>query len=677
MSSASDNRSLPSLLPYLQETQSYPGLKLTLIRQVTPSGDTPYPFVVLDDSSPVSRSIEASFSTDAGSLLKKVLFHIQKDQYALTSDDLRPVTNLDIDAAWQKAFQGNTSCNDLSGVVLSAQTDERGRLAQLSPLFYCQERYRFFHPVCPACGNSLSLCRDDELLKRTGYSPYSTSLKRYLYCEHCASLRVSEFYVSERDHTDPITIKDRWSLIDQFRLVDQIRDPNGDFPCVNCPEREACYGPDPLVRSRIIPFSFYPFFLILSDAPSLHLMDFTHLVSGATIDEVLSCVEQRINPGRINSLRELRNSGFIGEYFFSKDDERSFLEILFLKLSMLGNILRLRLEQRPDLAQTRLKSDRIWVRIPGINHLLPSFWNFTIEILNDIDPVSSRVLLPALSSDTFTYLGFLWFQVLLQNRRIIQNDVLKAVTEYLSPQGDDSVTVSGRPKSLKVIFVPENNYWNPENAPVRSEWSSFWERAGALGYLLLDASKQNDSNLLGNEVVHSLEELLSDIKAALFHALPGRERIAPHEGPAVEQVLQGILLRLLEKTRREAPLAAGPDSSDEYDDETVETVILSPSPAQEQIVPSSVLVETYVGPRSSSPSGTTEEPTSEFADEPLLETVLLVSPRTGQHPQQVPAEKSSGHLPQEMEAGAEVDQLSETIVIMPQSGRLRPRFPRD
>ena len=678
MGSVSGKRSLASLLSYLQGPDSDDGLKLELIRQLAPAGDNAYPFVVLDDSAPVSRNIEASFVTDSGSLLKKVLLHIQKDQYALTSEPLRPVTNLDIDAAWQKAFKGT---RDFPGGLLSSQVDETGRLTPLSPLFYCRERHRYFHPVCPSCGDSLRLCQDDEILKQFGFSPYSTSLKRYLYCEQCASLRVSEFYVYERDHTDPVTIKDRWSLIDQFRLIDETVAPDGKFPCIRCLERATCYGPNQIVRSRIIPFSFYPFYLLISEAPSLNVIDFVNLVSGATTDGVNKSVELCANPGRVHALKEFRESGFQGGFFFGRGDNRFFLEILFIKLSVLSSILQ-RSREWKDPAQAKLRSDRIWVRIPDKNHLLPSFWNFTLEIIADISPVSSRVLQPTVTADTYIYLGLLWFQILLQNRAISQNDVLNAVTGYLSPQADVGSPFTGRSKTLEALFTPENIFWDTANSTIRSEWASFWKRAGALGYLLLDKANQNDLINLDTEVFKSVDELRADIKAVLFNAAPGETQVVPREAAVDERVLQGILLRFIEKNRGavlvEAPPAALPNPPENNDDETMETVILAPRPIREKFGLPSLLGDTYINPQTPPPPEDTQHSLSAAGDDGLLETVLLASPRGGRLlPPVVAGKWSPEPEPPVKDVVDDSDQLSETIVIMPQSGRPRPRFPRD
>jgi hypothetical protein len=417
--------------------------------------------------------------------------------------------------------------------------------------------------------------------------------------------------------------------------------------------------------------------MMISDAPTLHVIDFIHLISGATLDGVNAVVEQQTNSGRIYSLKEFRESGFIEDSFFPRDDDRSFLEILFLKLTVLKSILQ-RYRERNELAQVNLRSDMIWIRIPEINHLLPSYWNFTVQIMSDINPLSSRALLPVTSADTFTNLGLLWFQVLLQNRSVSQNDLLNAVTEYLSLQSDYCTYAIDRPKLMKSLCVPENNFWNQGNACIRTEWLSFWERAGVLGYHLLDASKRNYMSNSCNEVIHSVNGLLADIKAVMFHTLPERDQVTPQQQTLNDRVLQGILQRLIEKTRHEVARTAALNSTDDFDDETMETIILAPSPMQEQGVAPSQMVDTYVNLQASSLAGSAVKSESAPADDDLLETVVIASPRTGrQHPPQVADQRSSDRLPQKNYVADDADQLSETVVIMPQGGRVRPRFPRD
>lgn len=276
-----------SLLKYIQSTRDASPVALSLFVDTPPFRDRAYPFAVFDDNDPFSRTIVAKFITDAGSLLKEVCLLMQKDQYSARDHDLGSVTNTDLDNSWQNSYADFRSGSPRRAqLTLSSQTDEQGRLARMAPLFFCREKRSYFHPVCPSCGISLELCTDDNLLKMNGLASYSGSAKRYLHCAVCCLLDQQEFYLFERDAADPITIKDRWSLIDRFRLVTTEMDPEGDFPCAGCSEHDGCYGPAQKARARITPFSFYPFYFLMYEAPSLHTMDFLDIVSGATGEEI-------------------------------------------------------------------------------------------------------------------------------------------------------------------------------------------------------------------------------------------------------------------------------------------------------------------------------------------------------------------------------------------------------
>ena len=198
----------------------------------------------------------------------------------------------------------------------------------------------FFHPPCPICGLPLRLCRDDQLLVNAGLQSYSSSTYRYLYCGSCSTLGDSRFYAYERDHASPPTLQDRWELIRSFASPGVGSDPGTSFPCAHCPERDRCFGPDFAAGSRIVPFSFYPFHLLIFDAFTLNSRDFLSLVAGASPDEV----EKRLHPlrdrARIECLADIRRDNPSGETLFPVTDERSFLEVLYLKLSFLDDVLR-------------------------------------------------------------------------------------------------------------------------------------------------------------------------------------------------------------------------------------------------------------------------------------------------------------------------------------------------
>ena len=119
----------PSLLPYLESGKGRFRLSITLIssdRAV--SGTDPYPFEVVAESGPFARIIAGSVLTDAESPIRPVFLLRQPDQYPELSDDIRPLTNADIDRFWQEAYHwyraagGNSSAADTL-LLLAGQND--------------------------------------------------------------------------------------------------------------------------------------------------------------------------------------------------------------------------------------------------------------------------------------------------------------------------------------------------------------------------------------------------------------------------------------------------------------------------------------------------------------------------------------------------------------------------
>jgi hypothetical protein len=707
MTSAPDIRRSHSLLPYLQG----PHLKLSLFPAATPLRDKVYPFRVLDDTHPFSRSIEAVFLTDAGDVLKKVVLQIQKDRYLLTADEPNPVTNSDIEEGWRLAFSHSLG-EGSDRILLAAQFDAEGAPTQLDPLFYCRTRDLFFHPVCPSCGQVLTLCRDEELLNNNALSSYTRTRSRYLHCAFCCLHGLPEFYLYQLDNDDPVTVKDRWALIDRFGLVDISMNPGDAFPCVGCPGRKACFGPDHEVRTRIVPFSFYPFYLLVKDLPSLHGSDFLRLVSGARAAELADSIDPQRHPGRVTCLRQLIQSGGPGEPLFRPDDERSFLEILFLKLSFLSDLL-LRCSAR-ELADTRLRYDRVWVHLPPASRALPRFWNFRLEMAHDICPAGMGVA----PSEALCQLGIFWIQVLCQNQTIGQKDIYAAVAGWLR-NGADPLHGATEDRWLAVILAPANIFWRPDGRRVGEGLLSFWDRAIAPAQLLLQAVRMGGAVPSRAELVETVETLRGEVKAAIFAVAPaalqkadlgatlaqvagpltgfGVEPRIPEfpagaqcslesaaalaHDPASGQGVKTILEKFAGRARGQlqpdltGPAAAPQASFD--DDETMETVILSPRSQSDRSVAmrqEREFCETTFLPGPPQSSGVEQAAVPEAAGDCLLETMVAVPsglagrylrPTVGQ-----PGPRLQGLAPSPVMV--EEDQLGETVCISPPGGR-RPR----
>jgi len=665
----SDRGTVASLLPYLVRSSGNPLPRLSLTVQEPAIFGKSYPFCVLNDSGPAARLLEAAFVTDAGSVLKKMFFLLQKDRYVFQGDELWPVTNSDIDSIWQRAFsfhEGERK-GGAGTAVLAAQLNARGGLNQLAPLFFCRKKEAYFHPPCPSCGLPLQLCKDDKLLEASGLRPYDGSLKRYLYCAPCSAQGKGSFYVNELDHDDPPGLKDRRSLISEFGLLNQNKDPVAPFPCIRCQEHDTCYGSDGAVTSSIVPFSFYPFYLLTFDALSLNAMEFLPLISGATLEEMETRLAARNESGRHGCLKEIQKDGLSGATFHTSSDERYFLEVLYLKLSFLEDVLRQFLAQpdilgHPDMRPT---IDRVWVEFPNRSGLLPSFWNFKTKVIDIVSPPdmteqpSNRP-----SSNLLFYLGLLWFHALLVNKK--QDN--KAVFPVLKNGLASTASALLSEERSKPVLAPANIFWDPNGTSVAGNWFPLWEKSLDLGLCLARSAASHDSQWSYEGFFKDLEVLRADVKSALFMEKPvGRKEPAQDEccvGDDVGNILAGIIGKWRSRLGAEA-IAEAPATGIEY----METVILAPpqaatAPAVPQPEEFTETVILSSRPLHSAPLGDSHR---DEADDAIPETVII-SP--AMHPDDLLAETvitPAGGLidPTEVQAPSEVDPAT-TVILDPQ-----------
>jgi hypothetical protein len=233
-------------------------------------GDPPS-FLILSASDPLSRVIKGRVVTDAGAQVKDVLLLMQRDEYGFTDDQFCPITNPDVERAWQQTFLAYLKDGKEDFLLLSRQMTTAGALARMTSLFFCNKTGLFFSPPCPTCGLPLEQCEDDELLVLAGLRPYAASLRRYLYCETCSSQGKFRFYAYETDGLNPAGVENRFDLIKRFVSLACSFDENGDFLCRSCELRDECYGPEQKALSRVVPFGFYPFYMLIVSGPSLNI----------------------------------------------------------------------------------------------------------------------------------------------------------------------------------------------------------------------------------------------------------------------------------------------------------------------------------------------------------------------------------------------------------------------
>jgi len=614
-----DTLHISSLRPYLETHKALFALHLSPISDDSSVMEkAPFPFRIISDAAPLTRLIEARLITGAISEIKRVFLLVQKDSYSLAGDAMlkegvrrqeaggrrntaRPLNNQDIDNAWQNAFSSSRHKeSNNSAIILPHQVDrqeEKERLMPFQPLFYCRQKKLFFEPPCPKCGTPLRQCYDDDLLIRSGLLPYSTSLKRYLYCPACADSKEAgsssggcDFYTFALESLDPPWLMDRRDLIRRFGhliegkdnpdLREEVRSQESEvrrqeaggrrytshFPCLKCAGNRECYGPDSRCLSRVLPFAFYSFYLLTFEAMSIHALDFLALVSGASFEELetglttahesgraecLKAVSQRHKgqeqkhegQGQRHEGQEQRHKGTEAQSFFSLSDfaplplralplraftffnqgERYFYEVLYLKLSFLGEFLQtalpgLALDRQPDQG---LSLDRIWVRLGSQSGFLPLFWNFSLGAI-DIDihsletSLSPRTLPRTLPLSSLYFLGLAWFSTFLvnhnQNSTLVHQSLEEAVSESRLSDHTSDLDLAKRSQT----FFAENIFWYPERGIIPKSGRIFWEKCLNLGWSLLNASYHDPSQWSKEAFWEQFETLREEVKDALF-----------------------------------------------------------------------------------------------------------------------------------------------------------------
>jgi len=295
-----------SLLPYLACSSNAPSLTIPLLtEEPASSAHDRFPFLRINDSDPLTHIVEADFLIKPGCESKKVFLFLQNDRYTVPKNRWWPSANTEVEGAWEKASvfysQGNRGH---SVITLGDHVDHEAHVVPFRSLFFCKSKKTFFEPPCPFCGRLLDQCDNDEVLGEKGLPAYSSSLNRYLFCPSCSgSGSQSAFYAYDRERSEPEFVKDWQALVKDFAVLIQKGDDIEAFPCSRCPDRAACFAAEGAVRPQIVPFAFYPFFMMIFEDMPLKGLDFLALVSvappaspstGAVEDIAVSGILKRI-----------------------------------------------------------------------------------------------------------------------------------------------------------------------------------------------------------------------------------------------------------------------------------------------------------------------------------------------------------------------------------------------
>ncbi len=529
----------PSLLPFLQP--GVPGITLRFLHADRPAHEKTV--AAVEHPGFLADIRQGQVVIDGTGVLAEVFFLVQPDNYpAAISSELRPIANPDVENSWQQAFVQLRSCQSSAmPPAWSSQIDENGRLVPFRPLFYCRHMRIYCHPLCPTCGRPLELCRDDRMLREAGLCGYTDSLQRYLYCADCRQASSqAPFYCNTLFPDAPAQVRGCDDLVQDFSRLLAQSDLADDLPCVSCKEAIDCFGPPTLVLERMQAIHFYPFFLLMQPAPTLNALDFTALLSGIAPDEIEQQLVRHRKNGRLDRFQKFRPTLEQGPGFLFACDERHFLEVFYLKLTFLRELLALVTGGSAGPAN-RMTMEGVWVHLAENSARLPYLWNFHLQVVDPMGPPEpytddSRLLRARLRE----FAGTAWFYVLLVNAGQPLEAVQDGIEKIMSGAAHDGSTAAEHFAAAGSIFEARHIFRQAPGFVPPPHWGALWHEALALGIDLLRAGINAEQSWSDDDFFGQLDDLRQRVHRTLFEASTAKTSAtqatatanAPAEAPA-------------------------------------------------------------------------------------------------------------------------------------------------
>jgi hypothetical protein len=308
-----------------------------------------------------------------------------------------PPPNPAVDERWDRelATLRAAASPDLVKFLDPGTDEDRGR-----PVLFCTKVRKTFHPLCPSCLGPLRDCRDDDLLKSAGLTPYSEGSVRYLACAACvrsAPVFYSVAPAPEGSTTDvrgPARLARDGGEIVRAEVSDDARERlERQFPCRTCEHREECYpegaeASAPIhAESRLVPFSFHDLQAIPMDVLPLGYDECSDLLGGAEWASVRSrAVSGPGVEGRAAALGPVDAALATGSPWFHRSDRtgRFPLEVLRLKLALFGQAARgvRGVHEASGRAILGLTPSSVRAELGGSGPDLPAYWSFRARVID-------------------------------------------------------------------------------------------------------------------------------------------------------------------------------------------------------------------------------------------------------------------------------------------------------
>ncbi|RJQ70890.1 MAG: hypothetical protein C4519_19995 [Desulfobacteraceae bacterium] len=684
----------PTLLRYLEPLDS--GLRFCLFTDGGAPGVQDAPLEAFEGAGPYAGLLAGTVGADRELPVGEIFFLIQLDHYRVSPGELLPVTNPQIDQLWQAGFKRLRGQRyDNFSAVLPEQVDAEGQLLPLRPLFHCRSKNRFGHALCPHCGGGLDLCRDDRLLKVWGLPGYSDSLERYLFCPACRQAgRDPSFYARVAPAESPAHLHDGDHLVQSFGRLLARQDLAGDLPCIGCDAAGDCYGPRTLVRERLRPLFFYPFYMLMQPEPSINALDFLELLSGVAFEAVVQKAARQQKGGRARKLHQHRELLASADRYLFPKGARLFGEVLYLKLTLLDELvaLSIRTPEILDEPAACMSLESFWVHLPVQTTRLPLFWNFSLRMVDAVGRPGYDALKGVLPQARLRhFLGSAWFYTLLVNDRQGMAVVQNALEQLLSDAAAIARLTQGDGNSIDAKFSAANLVLQDGLPPAGPQWEALWRRALALGLELMPSARLTAAAWSADDFRSRLDALRRDVYDFLFCEPPAAETLArstaetQKEAVPAHDAADAQIARILQTILKQWPSCASesPQATEtavnvappsgkpsagalpNEDGDYQETVILGPDIplAQNEAVPSKDPQEdleqtVWMGPASS----------NKRPDQPPggLEATVIISTRPDDSkPPAAPPELEKTVILGQPASGSAGGDLEETIIMSP------------
>ncbi|MFK7741103.1 MAG: FHA domain-containing protein [Planctomycetota bacterium] len=260
------NRTVTELRSPLVSSQSAGGLRARLVRTAAPP--SAFPFRLVHEGR-FARILLAELVGANGVAQDRFAWKLRVDAVTAASGRLR--SNAEQDRAWElerAELLRVRSPNVVASVPVPAA------LTTSPPVFYCRRVDEYFHPVCPATGRVLRVCRNDDVLASAGLPSYAKDHVRYLHAggqhgggqhgggqhgggqhggdQHGEAGAEKTFYRVGEDRVavaDGVQVHGFHDLVRAWgsrlrRSVLEEPSEQLDLPCTRCEHRAACYATD-------------------------------------------------------------------------------------------------------------------------------------------------------------------------------------------------------------------------------------------------------------------------------------------------------------------------------------------------------------------------------------------------------------------------------------------------